>query len=190
MAKTNGGAVGYARYAAICPPEWGPGVTMKEVPSAPLPEHDHPLRRNEHGVMRPTPPDSPNCRALRIVTGKQPSQNTSPNFPASHWGRVGELKGSGGSISLGRWMTREREEKQSPGFVTYPSGHTPYPNGSGMPYNSSPVFCLSSNKVTFTGEGKSRRLEDQVDGSLLTDVLLAEDGYEICPPRPELLPRS
>jgi kynurenine formamidase len=58
FAKPEGGTGGYARYIAICPPDWEHGVTMKEAPGAPLPEHEHPLRRDEHGVMRPTPPDS------------------------------------------------------------------------------------------------------------------------------------
>jgi hypothetical protein len=58
FAKPKGGTGGYARYIAICPPDWKHGVTMEEAPGAPLPEHEHPLRRNEHGVMTPTPPDS------------------------------------------------------------------------------------------------------------------------------------
>ncbi len=59
FAKPKGGTGGYARYVAICPPDWEHGVTMEEAPGAPLPEYDHPLRRDEHGVLRPAPPDSP-----------------------------------------------------------------------------------------------------------------------------------
>jgi kynurenine formamidase len=58
FAKPKGGTGGYARYIAICPSDWEHGVTMDEVPGAPLPEHDHPLRRDETGVLRPTPPDT------------------------------------------------------------------------------------------------------------------------------------
>jgi hypothetical protein len=34
--KLGGGVGGYARYIAICPAEWPHGVTVGEVPEAPL----------------------------------------------------------------------------------------------------------------------------------------------------------
>jgi kynurenine formamidase len=55
FAKPEGGTGGYARYVAIAPSDWPHGVSVTEVPGAPLPKQPHPLRRNEHGVMRPTP---------------------------------------------------------------------------------------------------------------------------------------
>lgn len=55
FAKPLGGTGGYARYVAIAPAEWPEGVSVSEVPGAPLPKQPHPLRRDEHGVMRPAP---------------------------------------------------------------------------------------------------------------------------------------
>ncbi len=55
FAKPEGGTGGYARYVAIAPSDWPHGVSVTEVPGAPLPKQPHPLRRDEHGVMRPTP---------------------------------------------------------------------------------------------------------------------------------------
>jgi kynurenine formamidase len=54
-AKPEGGTGGYARYVAIAPADWQYGVTIAEAPGAPLPKQDAPLRRDENGVMRPTP---------------------------------------------------------------------------------------------------------------------------------------
>ncbi len=34
---------GYARYVAICPADWTYGVSVGEVPEAPLPRSDRPL---------------------------------------------------------------------------------------------------------------------------------------------------
>jgi kynurenine formamidase len=54
FAKPLGGTGGYARYIAIAPADWPNGVSVEEVPGAPLPKQAHPLRRDELGVMRPT----------------------------------------------------------------------------------------------------------------------------------------
>lgn len=54
FAKPLGGTGGYARYIAIAPPDWPYGVSVDEVPGAPLPIQPAPLERDEHGVMRPT----------------------------------------------------------------------------------------------------------------------------------------
>lgn len=55
FAKPKGGTGGYARYIAVAPKDWPHGVSITEVPGAPLPKQLHPLQRDEHGVMRPTP---------------------------------------------------------------------------------------------------------------------------------------
>lgn len=55
FAKPLGGTGGYARYIAVAPPDWPHGVSVMEAPGAPLPRHEHPLRRDANGVMRPTP---------------------------------------------------------------------------------------------------------------------------------------
>ena len=41
--KLQGGVGGYARYIAICPPDWPHGVTIAEAPGAPLPRSPPPL---------------------------------------------------------------------------------------------------------------------------------------------------
>jgi kynurenine formamidase len=41
--KFKGGTGGYARYIAICPPDWKFGVSIGQVPDAPLPKMDKPL---------------------------------------------------------------------------------------------------------------------------------------------------
>lgn len=51
-AKPMGGAGGYARYIAICPPDWEYGVSVGEVPGAPLPKSDKPLHWDEEKGMR------------------------------------------------------------------------------------------------------------------------------------------
>ncbi len=43
-AKLKGGTGGYARYIAICPPDWKFGVAIGEVPEAPLARLDKPLQ--------------------------------------------------------------------------------------------------------------------------------------------------
>lgn len=49
--KFKGGTGGYARYVAICPPDWPHGVRAGELPEAPLPKRDTPLRWDaEQGV--------------------------------------------------------------------------------------------------------------------------------------------
>jgi kynurenine formamidase len=41
--KFKGGLGGYARYVAVCPADWTYGVSVGEVPEAPLPRSDRPL---------------------------------------------------------------------------------------------------------------------------------------------------
>ena len=53
FAKPEGGTGGYARYIAICPPDWPYGVSVLDAPGAPLPVQPHPLRRDERGVLKP-----------------------------------------------------------------------------------------------------------------------------------------
>ncbi|MCG7362784.1 cyclase family protein [Roseomonas sp. ACRSG] len=55
FARPLGGTGGYARYIAIAPADWPHGVTVAQAPGAPLPTQAHPLKRDAHGVMRPTP---------------------------------------------------------------------------------------------------------------------------------------
>ena len=45
--KLKGGTGGYARYIAICPPDWKYGVSPGEVPEAPMNKLSRPLRWNE-----------------------------------------------------------------------------------------------------------------------------------------------
>jgi kynurenine formamidase len=51
-AKPKGGAGGYARYIAICPPDWGYGVSVKEAPGAPTKKYDKPLHYDKAKGMR------------------------------------------------------------------------------------------------------------------------------------------
>lgn len=55
FAKPEGGTGGYARYIAICTPDWSYGVSVLDAPGAPLPVQPYPLRRDERGVLKPTP---------------------------------------------------------------------------------------------------------------------------------------
>jgi kynurenine formamidase len=41
--KLQGGLGGYARFIAICPPDWKYGVSVDQAPGAPLPRSDKPL---------------------------------------------------------------------------------------------------------------------------------------------------
>jgi kynurenine formamidase len=50
--KFGGGLGGYARYIAICPPDWKFGVSVGEVAEAPLPKSDKPLHFDEAAGMR------------------------------------------------------------------------------------------------------------------------------------------
>jgi kynurenine formamidase len=52
FAKFQGGTGGFARYIAIAPPQWPHGVTIDEMPGAPLPAHLHELRRGPDGVLK------------------------------------------------------------------------------------------------------------------------------------------
>lgn len=45
--KLKGGTGGFARFIAICPPDWAYGVAIGQVPDAPLAKHDKPLRWDE-----------------------------------------------------------------------------------------------------------------------------------------------
>jgi len=56
FAKPEGGTGGYARYIAICPPDWKFGKSVLEMPGAPLPKQPYPLRRDANGVLKPTKP--------------------------------------------------------------------------------------------------------------------------------------
>jgi kynurenine formamidase len=50
--KFGGGTGGYARYVAICPAGWTHGVSVGEVPDAPLPRSDTPLHWDSLRGMR------------------------------------------------------------------------------------------------------------------------------------------
>ena len=50
--KLQGGLGGYARYIAICPPDWKYGVAVGDVPEAPLARRDKPLRWDTARGMR------------------------------------------------------------------------------------------------------------------------------------------
>jgi kynurenine formamidase len=50
--KFGGGVGGYARFVAICPAEWTHGVSVGEVPEAPLPRSDTPLHWDSLRGMR------------------------------------------------------------------------------------------------------------------------------------------
>ena len=74
FAKPSGGTGGYARFVAICPPDSPHGVTIDEVPGAPMPVHSSPLRRGSDGVMRPTPGATPTeyCKPVKYNQGGGP----------------------------------------------------------------------------------------------------------------------
>ena len=55
FAKFEGGSGGFARYVAVAPASWPYGVTIAQAPGAPLPKHEHPLRRGADGVLREVP---------------------------------------------------------------------------------------------------------------------------------------
>jgi kynurenine formamidase len=55
FAKFEGGSGGFARYVAVAPASWPYGVTIAQAPGAPLPTHEHPLRRGADGVLREVP---------------------------------------------------------------------------------------------------------------------------------------
>lgn len=55
FAKPEGGTGGYARYVAVCPPDWKYGKSVLEEPGAPLPKQPYPNKRDKDGVLRPTP---------------------------------------------------------------------------------------------------------------------------------------
>lgn len=52
FAKPMGGTGGYARYIALCPPNWKYGIFIKEVFGAPLPKSHKPLHWDEGKGMR------------------------------------------------------------------------------------------------------------------------------------------
>jgi kynurenine formamidase len=51
-AKFGGGLGGYARYIAICPPDWDYGITVGEVAEAPLPKSEKSLKFDPAQGMR------------------------------------------------------------------------------------------------------------------------------------------
>ena len=59
FAKIGGGAGGYARFVAVCPPTAPHGLTVADAPGAPLPRQDAPLRRGANGVLAPSPGATP-----------------------------------------------------------------------------------------------------------------------------------
>ena len=50
--KFGGGLGGYARYVAICPPDWRHGVSVGEVPEAPLQRYSDVLHFDAAAGMR------------------------------------------------------------------------------------------------------------------------------------------
>lgn len=50
--KLQGGTGGYARYVAICPPDWKYGISVDEVPEAPMRSYDKPLHWDSKLGMR------------------------------------------------------------------------------------------------------------------------------------------
>jgi len=50
--KPQGGAGGYARYIAICPPDWKCGVSVGELPEAPMKSFARSLHWDEKAGMR------------------------------------------------------------------------------------------------------------------------------------------
>ncbi|MEM6800403.1 MAG: cyclase family protein [Bacteroidota bacterium] len=51
FAKPEGGTGGYARYIAICPPDWEYGTSILETAGAPLPSYKNKLVRDARGVL-------------------------------------------------------------------------------------------------------------------------------------------
>lgn len=51
-AKFGGGTGGFARYIAICPPDWPHGVTIDPAKESPLPKLPRPLKWNDAAGMR------------------------------------------------------------------------------------------------------------------------------------------
>ena len=50
--KLGGGTGGYARFIAICPPDWKYGVSVGQVPESPLPKAEKPLHWDQKLGMR------------------------------------------------------------------------------------------------------------------------------------------
>jgi kynurenine formamidase len=50
--KLQGGTGGYARYIAICPPDWKFGVSVGELPEAPMARYSKPLHWDHNAGMR------------------------------------------------------------------------------------------------------------------------------------------
>ena len=50
--KLQGGTGGYARFIAICPPDWKYGVSVGELPEAPMQMYDKPLRWDPKAGVR------------------------------------------------------------------------------------------------------------------------------------------
>lgn len=50
--KFKGGVGGFARFIAICPPDWKYGVSVGELPESPLPKASRPLHWDDRAGMR------------------------------------------------------------------------------------------------------------------------------------------
>lgn len=55
FAKPEGGTGGFARYIAVCPPDWEHGSSVLEEVGAPLPTYAKDLQRDHRGVLVETP---------------------------------------------------------------------------------------------------------------------------------------
>ena len=53
FARPEGGTGGFARYIAICPPDWPIGNSIIDNPGAPLKSHNTELIRDASGVLKP-----------------------------------------------------------------------------------------------------------------------------------------
>ena len=53
FARPEGGTGGFARYIAICPPDWPIGKSIIDNPGAPLKSHNTELVRDANGVLKP-----------------------------------------------------------------------------------------------------------------------------------------
>lgn len=54
-AKPEGGSGGFARYIAVCPPDWPHGQSSLDAPGAPLPVYQKNLIRKDNGVLAEEP---------------------------------------------------------------------------------------------------------------------------------------
>jgi hypothetical protein len=69
FAKPEGGTGGYARYVSrFVRSDWKYGKSVVELPGAPLPKQPYPNKRDEYGVLRPTPPGKINPSKRPLTT--------------------------------------------------------------------------------------------------------------------------